>query len=1369
MPNFGSIGEFNPNREDWENYTDRLDEFFVANKITDKAQKRAIFNSNVGPDTYKLLVNLLSPRKPKECEYDELVAVLKKHYKPVINSIMARNTFDSRVRQSGETVQNYLTGLRAIALDCKFGDNLEERLKDRFVTGLNDPRITKNLMVIPEDKLDLQKALDTALALELADKQSMELSQRAQQHGQQHGHVDSLQHPSNPHHLDTQQHVESLRPSNPRPRYPDSRPTGARPKTYAPYQQTMQPPRNTQRASANFQAYVVNCGNCGKQHVENRCPARGKPCYACGKSGHFSSMCRSSRRNTRPPNSAPNRNVYDLDLETQDYSHHGAAAPATTEMPGDPQYQYDQYLIEGLTSGNTKDEIFTSLDFNGMTVNVKLDTGAKCNVLPNSLVDKLSKHGDMVINTHKRANLIAFGGSQIITEGVVIVTVNDRELEFQVVNKPDVKPLLGLDACLQLGLITLSPEVFEINKKCTDVDAFTDYPEVFDDSLGQLPVTYTMTMDSTVTPVVRPPRRVPAAMQNKVKQELNRMVNIGVITPCNEPTDWVSSMSPTHKKRTDDIRICIDPRDLNKGLKRPHHPTRTVEQVAANMNGATIFSVLDAKSSFWQIPLDEKSSMLTCFSTSYGRYRFLRLPYGLCSSSDVFQHAIEHLFADVPCAIIVDDILVGGKDQEEHDHNLRLVLNRARQVNLKLNPTKCKFGVTNVNYVGHTFTSDGLKPDPEKVKAITDMPSPDSVQSLQRYLGMVNYLAKFIPNLSDVAAPLRELTHKNVSWCWYEKHQQAYDQVQNLVSRAPLLKYYDVTKPVTLTCDASKFGLGAACLQDGEPIAYASCTMKTYEQNYAQIEKELLAIVFACRKFYHYVYGKPVIVETDHKPLVTIINKPMHAIPARLQKMMLQLQKFDITLKYTKGADLFIADTLSRAPQPDHTSDLIEQYEVMSILPISSTRITELQRNTVTDDLLQCVSGYIKTGWPQRVSSVPQHARNFFLFRDELTISDNLVMKGLKVIVPKSLQATYAKLLHEGHLGCEATKRRARDIVFWTTMTQDIESHVSRCSVCNSTKAHQQKEPLMSYPTPTVPWETVGVDLFQWNGTHYVAIGDSYSTWFDFFPLPALSSYSVIQILKRQFSTHGIPQMLISDNGPQFSSHEFADFVKSYDFRHVTSSPQYPQSNGLAESAVKRSKQLLEKTEREQSDLYRNLLNVRNTPTTPSLGSPAQRLMSRRLRTTIPVSEQLLKPEVTTNVSENIQKRRQQSKLSYDKTAQPLKALLPGQPVRLQTTKGFDHLGTVVKSTSDPRSYIVNVHGTNYRRNRRHILPVNEQLPKQQSADSDILIPTTTQLPGHYPQQLPDVPPQAMQPPQVVVTRTGRISKPNSKYKDYTR
>jgi len=310
---------------------------------------------------------------------------------------------------------------------------------------------------------------------------------------------------------------------------------------------------------------------------------------------------------------------------------------------------------------------------------------------------------------------------------------------------------------------------------------------------------------------------------------------------------------------------------------------------------------------------------------------------------------------------------------------------------------------------------------------------------------------------------------------------------------------------------------------------------------------------------------------------------------------------------------------------------------------------------------------------------------------------------------------------------------------------------------------------MLSFPTPTVPWEIIGVDLFQWNSTHYVAIGDSYSTWFDFATLPDLSSHSVIDILKRQFATHGIPHTVISDNGTQFTSQEFANFAKSYDFRHITSSPQYPKANGIAESAVKRSKQLLEKTEREQSDLHRNLLNVRNVPTNPALGSPAQRLMSRRLRTTIPMSEHLLKPKVTTQVQQNIEKRRQQSKSSYDKTAHPLNPLKPGQTVRLQTPKGFNHLGVVVKATSDPRSYIVNVNGTEYRRNRRHILPVNEPAPKQRFADSDIFVPPATQpeAANHHPRQLHAAPPPALQQPRQVVTRSGRISRPNPKYNDY--
>ncbi|KAJ7996604.1 hypothetical protein DPEC_G00238780 [Dallia pectoralis] len=184
---------------------------------------------------------------------------------------------------------------------------------------------------------------------------------------------------------------------------------------------------------------------------------------------------------------------------------------------------------------------------------------------------------------------------------------------------------------------------------------------------------------------------------------------------------------------------------------------------------------------------------------------------------------------------------------------------------------------------------------------------------------MVNYLGKFIPNLSETAAPLRQLTHKDTAWCWFPQHQQAFDRLKSCLSSAPVLSYYDVRKPVTLTCDASCYGLGASCLQEERPVAYASGTLTDTETRYAQIEKEPLAVVFACTKFKDYVYGKPTVIETDHQPLVTILKKPIHTDPARLQRMLLQSQAYDITLVYKKGKHMYLADTLSRAPNKTDT------------------------------------------------------------------------------------------------------------------------------------------------------------------------------------------------------------------------------------------------------------------------------------------------------------------------------------------------------------------------------------------------------------------------------------------------------------------
>ncbi len=244
---------------------------------------------------------------------------------------------------------------------------------------------------------------------------------------------------------------------------------------------------------------------------------------------------------------------------------------------------------------------------------------------------------------------------------------------------------------------------------------------------------------------------------------------------------------------------------------------------------------------------------------------------------------MDHLLEGYPCEVIVDDILVWGSTVAEHDENLLKVLHRIREINLKLKWDKCKFKVKEVRYVGHLLTEDGLKPDPEKIRAITEMQIPSNVKDLQRFLGMVCYLSKFVSRLSELALPLQHILHADTAWTWDSIHQRASDNLKTAISSAHALQFYDVHKPVTLSCDSSFGGLGAACLHDGLPVAYASRSLTKAEQSYAQIEKELLAVTFACNKFHDYIIGKQVIVETDHKPLQTIMKKPLLSAPMRLQ------------------------------------------------------------------------------------------------------------------------------------------------------------------------------------------------------------------------------------------------------------------------------------------------------------------------------------------------------------------------------------------------------------------------------------------------------------------------------------------------------
>ena len=254
------------------------------------------------------------------------------------------------------------------------------------------------------------------------------------------------------------------------------------------------------------------------------------------------------------------------------------------------------------------------------------------------------------------------------------------------------------------------------------------------------------------------------------------MVKDGIIAKVHQPTDWVSSMLAVRKPTTGpdgkaDIRICLDPKDLNSAIKREHFPMPTIEEVATRLNGAKIFSVFDASNGFWQVELDQASRLLTTFNTPFGRYCWKRMPFGINSAPEVWQRKMqEHIEGLYGVEVIADDFVVvgfGNTPEEwhaDHDRNVCAFLQRCREKNLKLKKEKAQLRKTEVAFIGHILTPDGLKPDPKKVEAISDMPHPADVQSLRRFLGMVNYLAKFLPCLSDETEVLRKLTEKDAEW-----------------------------------------------------------------------------------------------------------------------------------------------------------------------------------------------------------------------------------------------------------------------------------------------------------------------------------------------------------------------------------------------------------------------------------------------------------------------------------------------------------------------------------------------------------------------------------------------------------------------------
>ncbi|XP_028839495.1 uncharacterized protein K02A2.6-like isoform X3 [Denticeps clupeoides] len=970
-------------------------------------------------------------------------------------------------------------------------------------------------------------------------------------------------------------------------------------------------------------------------------------------------------------------------------------------------------------------KLFAAMLLGKEQVKFQLDCGASCNIIPVNLLNPSTQieKTEKVLVMYNRSTLQPLGKCK-----VKLRNPRNKKLyrvEFMVVDEGSAVPLLGSRAVQAMNLVKVQYEnIMAVDSIVTEETVKVEmwsmdnikktYADVFQGD-GCLEGVYRMEVDSHITPVKLPKRRVPVAMMAPLKAELSDLHQRGIITPVDCSTEWISSLVIV-RKPSGNLRICIDPRPLNRALKRCHFPLPTIDDILPDLSRAKVFTVCDVKNGFWHVTLDEESSYLTTFATPYGRYRWLRMPMGISPAPEVFQRKLSQALEGLQgIYVIADDILITGegetweKANQDHDDKLRALLNRCREKSIKLNVEKFQLRRSEVPYIGHLLTADGLRVDPEKVRAVRDMPRPVDVKGVQRFLGMINYLSKFCDHLSDGCEILRQLTHKDSMWEWSDVQEQAFTKLKDAITKAPILKYYNPEETLTLQCDASETGLGAALLQMGVPIAYGSRALTPTERGYAQIEKECLAIVYGMEKFHQYTYGRKVTVHSDHKPLENIIRKPLLNTPKRLQRMLLRLQRYDIEVTYIPGKDMLLADTLSRSYLPEHASGDSVEMEIESInmvhhIHIAEERFKAIREETSRDRKLQSLIKVIQDGWPMSKKDLPRDIAHYHSFQEELSTQSGVVFRGERVVIPDNLRGDIVQRIHSSHLGIEGCLRRARECVYWLGMNDQIKTFVEKCDICRSMDVKQPKETLWSHELPSNPWSKVGTDIFTLDNRSYLITVDYLSNFWELDYLPDTKSTTVIQKLKAHFARHGIPDVVVSDNGPQYASEDFKKFSRQWEFKHKTSSPGYPQSNGMAESAVKTAKRLLKKAKADGKDPYLSMLDQRNTPSQGIKASPAQRLFSRRTRTLMPMHDNLLHPKVVHTQQGQIENRKQQAAY-YNRHAKDLGALQQGDRVRIQPgehTKAWTK-ATVVKPV-DHRSYDVQLDSGNIlRRNRRHL------------------------------------------------------------------
>jgi len=1148
----GSVGAFDPSEEDWDTYAERVEIYLAANKITEETEKRNILLTVCGAKTYHTLRDLVAPKKPTEKSYAEIVKCLETHFNPKQGVAVKRYQFNSRSRKPGESVANYVAELRHLAMDCEFGDTLNEMLRDRLVCGVNDSRIQRRLL--SEADLDFAKALKTAQAMEMADRDALQL---------QNGKVTS--------------EAEASGAVN----RADSRPRGRR----------------------SNQGSYQNCYRCGGKHKASECKHRETVCHNCGIKGHIARACRRGRRNQPRVQQPPNTNSVEEEAE-----------------------EGDTYTMFPLRS-KRYEAIYVTVLVNQAPIKMEVDTGATLSVISEATYRRT--WGDNPPPLAKtKARLRTYTGEEIPVRGAVDVTVTHAGQQKQlsiIVTEGSGPSLLGRNWLEELRIDWRSTH--QVRELTGLTKVLKSHEVVFKEELGTITCAKaSLHVDSQVPPAFHRPRPVPFSLKEKGEAELERLERNGIIRP-RQFSQWAAPIVAVPKS-DGSVRVCGDYKvSANKAVICDTHPIPRSEDIFAAMSGGVSFSKLDLSHAYLQLQLDDEARDYLVINTHKGLFEYTRMPFGITSAPAIFQRTMDSLLQGLKhVCVYIDDILITGKTEEEHLQTLNEVLTRLENAGVRLKKDKCVFMADEVVYLGHRINKEGPQPPSEKVRAITDSPAPTNISELRAFLGLVNFYGKFMQNLSTLLAPLYKLLRKGVPWRWKAAQQKAFQGAKDLLKSPKLLVHYDPKRELILTCDASPYGLGAVLahrMEDGSerPIEYASRTLTTAERNYAQIDKEALAIVYGVKRFHQYLYGRRFTVCSDHKPLIYLFGEHRGismTASARVQRWALTLMGYHYTIVHHPGSKVGNADGLSRLPVPTKMKDPPQPYDTILLMErLNSSLVTaaHIRACIDKDPCLSKLRKMVLQGWME--AEEDEQVKPYTNRKGELSVEDGCILCGTRVLIPPQLRSKVLDEIHEGHPGICRMKSFARSYVWWPGMDADLEDRVRKCVVCQRSQRMPQKAPIQPWEWPEKPWARLHIDhAGPVMGKILLIIVDAHSKWIDALVVPSTSSAAAIDKLRSVFAAHGLPQTIVSDNGPAFTSVEFKEFLRHNGIQHVRSDPYHPSSNGLAERAVQTVKMGVKKLNGPlEVRLARFLFKYRVTPQATTGIAPAELLMGRRLRT----------------------------------------------------------------------------------------------------------------------------------------------------------